>query len=104
MKTINENSRLPVTVRIFNDDVVAAIPTTLRYRIDCETTRQNLVGWTTLTPASVVSLTIPATINVIQSRLNSIELKTLTIEADSGLSTAFTAPYQWQVRSLQAFN
>lgn len=101
MKAVNEGSRLPVTFKLFDGDSAARTPTTLRYRVDCESTGRELIGWTDLTPASEVSLIVPATVNAIQNRSNSFELKTMTVEADTGTVNAFTEEYTWRVNNLQ---
>jgi hypothetical protein len=100
MLTVTERSRLPLTFKLFDGDTLPATPATLRYRIDCETTGKTLQDWTTLTPASVVSLVVPSSINAIQSRANPYELKTFTVEANTGTDNAFNDAYSWRVKNL----
>lgn len=98
--SVNENSRYPLTWRLFDGDNNPIVPATLRYRIDCESTGRELQGWTDITPAPVTSLVVPSTVNAIQNRANSAELKTLTVEADTGTPNAFTEEGTWRVRNL----
>lgn len=100
MISVNDRSRLPLTFKLFTSTTQPITPTTLRYRIDCESTGRELVGWTDVSPASTHSLVIPAGVNVIQNRANSFELKTMTVEADTGTDNAFTEQYTWRVKNL----
>lgn len=100
MLTITEGSRLPATFRLFDGNSAPAIPITLRYRIDCESTGKVLRDWTTVTAAQLTSLIIPASFNAIQNRANAFELKTLTVEADAGTDNAYTDDVTWRVRNM----
>ncbi len=100
MLSINEGSRLPLTFRLFNSATTPLTPLTLRYRIDCESTGRELVAWTDVTPSSSISLVIPASVNAIQNRANTFELKTMTVEADADTENAFSEEYTWRVKNL----
>lgn len=100
MKTINENSRLPVIFRLFNAAIASATPTTLRYRVDCETTKKTLLDWTSLTPSATATVTVPASLNAIQNRANGYEIKSMTVEADNGTDDAFSDSFTWRVNNL----
>lgn len=99
MLSVNEGSRLPLTFKLFDFATTPIEPTTLRYRIECESTGRELVAWTEVTPAAVTSLIIPASVNAIQSRSNSFELKTMTVEADADTDNAITEEYTWRVKN-----
>jgi hypothetical protein len=101
MQSVNEGSRLPLTFKLFNFATQLQKPLTLRYRIDCESTGRELVGWTTLDPASIVSLVVPSSVNAIQNRANNFELKTMTVESDPDTENAFNEEYTWRVKNLQ---
>ncbi len=98
---VNEGSRLPLEIELRDYTNAAVVPTTLRYRIDCDTTGKALVAWTTLSPASSISLTVPASANAIQNRCNPTEIKVITFEADAGTDNAFTSEHKWQVINLR---
>ena len=100
--TVNEGSRLVLTVDLFDYTNTAVTPTTLRYRVDCKTTGKDLVGWTSVTPSTSVTITIPASANDIQNNRNQYEVKEITIEADAGTDNAFQDNALWKVRNLQA--
>jgi hypothetical protein len=97
--SINESSRLPMTWKLFDGFAQLATPITLRYRIDCESTGRELTGWTDVDAASTTSIVIPATVNVIQVRSNSFELKTVTVEANSGTDNAYNDAFTYRVKN-----
>ncbi len=79
---INERNQLPVTITLKLNDVLTA-PSTLRWKLDCITSgTSDVVAWTTLGAASTVSLTIPASANVIVSNVNLLETKRITVQAN----------------------
>lgn len=87
---INERSQLAVTYKF---DV---LPSTVRYRLDCETTlTENLIPWTVLTPSLSGTLTIPSSANRIVDSTNRLEEKTLMIETnyDTEAASNFTRSY-----------
>lgn len=100
MLAVNEGSRLPLTFKLFDSSTLPLAPLALRYRIDCESTGVALIAWTDVTPASSVSLIIPASVNAIQNRANSFELKTITVESDPDSDNAFNEEYTWRVKNL----
>lgn len=88
--TIKERTYLPATWTLLDANGEEVVPTTIRWRLDCKTTGLELVDWTTVTPASVVSITIPASANEIQNSANTQETKLLTFQADAGTDTQIT--------------
>jgi hypothetical protein len=76
----------------------ASIPTTAKYRIDCLSTETALLDWTTLTPASSISIPIAGQYNAIQS--SGDEVKQLTVMANEGLSTQVLQDVRWTVEDL----
>lgn len=97
--TLNAGSVLPVAFAFTDDDGADSTPTTVRYRVDSGETAQELVAWTTVTPAAAGTFTIPATANAIDDDDNVIERRVLTVEADAGLSTAFNVSRTYVIRN-----
>jgi hypothetical protein len=97
---INEGSALAFTITLYTDGTLT-VPTSLRYRVDCITTGATLTSWTSLTPASTTSVTVTPAANAIQNNSNFTEVKTITLEADHGLSGAYTHETTWRVKNLQ---
>ena len=101
--TLNEGSRCFVKAKFFDKQENPQIPTSVQYRIDCETTGQNLLDWTFLTPDTVIEITVDATLNTIISPRNSLERKVLTIKANADPpESAFTETQFWDLIALEA--
>ncbi len=79
------------------DTKTALAPTTIRYKVDCLTTRTALKAWTTVSAAASVTITMTAVFNAIQDAVNPWERKQITIQADFGLSTQLTKTRNWKV-------
>jgi hypothetical protein len=102
--TLNEGSRCFVKAKFFDHAENAQIPTSLSYRVDCQTTGATLLDWTTVTPDTVVEVQIDATLNVIQRRGNSIERKAVTFMANADpAASAFTSVQFYDLIALQAY-
>ena len=80
---------------------VALAPSTVHYRIDCLTTRTQIVDWTSGSAGASLAITITATHNQILSEPSRLETKQLTVQADQGLSTQVNGVVTWKVRNLQ---
>jgi hypothetical protein len=102
MDRINENSKHSVTVKFRDEDGRPYVPDTIHYRIDCETTKQAVLGVTEFTPAgSSVTISVTPTQNSILKDGNKRELKTLTVYADYDTDDQVTEIVQWYVRNLR---
>lgn len=101
---VREGSAFTATA-YFRDRATAAAstPTSIKYRVDCLTTGQNLTDWTTVSAASTATIAITSTYNAIQSDSNSAERKQLTVAANYGLSTQVTETAVWEVENNQAY-
>lgn len=95
-----EGSALTISTKFRDASNTLTIPTTVRYRLTCETTGRVITGWTTLTPLSAITVTLSPSQTAIINRANKVEQKKLTIEADSGLATAITDEYPFEVSRL----
>lgn len=101
--TLNEGSRCFVKAKFFDKRELPQIPTSVQYRLDCETTGKNLLDWTFLTPDTVVEITVDATLNTIVSRRNPIERKIVTLRANADPpESAFTEVQYYDLINLQA--
>lgn len=100
--TLNEGSRCFVKAKFFDRAQMPQIPTSLDYRIDCETTGQAILDWTALTPAAAVEITVNATLNVIIFRNNPVERKVVTVRANADPpESAFTDVQRYDLINLQ---
>jgi len=79
----------------------ASTPTTIHYRIDCLSTRTQIVDWTSVSsPAGSNTIVISADHNQILNDGHTRERKLLTIKIDSGLSTQVMRRKWWTVENL----
>ena len=92
MKTVSERNGLEFTAKFFDHENQPAVPATVHWRLDCQTTGANLVDWTEETPVATyddfgdavdvsVEVEIPASANAIQQDSNRREIKELTVTA-----------------------
>lgn len=100
MKTVKERSRFTVTVKLRNG-TAPGTPSTLWYRVDCRTTKREILAWTEVTPASSVSITVLPSWNTILDTSNLIEQKSITFSANKGTDDEFNDSYIWEVKNLQ---
>jgi hypothetical protein len=98
---VNEESAITVNVQRLDDNSGAVeAPTTLKYRVDCQTTRTALVPWTTVTADVVTVVPVSGATNMIQDDRDAEEIKVMTVMTDEGLSTQLTSEYAWSVVNL----
>lgn len=103
INTLYEGSRCFVKAKFTDKSENPQIPSSLMYRVDCETTGQTVLDWQTVTPAAVVEVQIDATLNVIINRSNPIERKVVTFKANADPpEAAFTKPEFYDLINLQA--
>lgn len=103
--TWKERSQIVVGAR-FRDRATAdeVTPTNVQYRLDCLTTGQSILDWTSVTPGETVSITVTPTQNAIVSDCNAHERKQLTVAADYGLTTQFVESIDWEITNLQGLS
>lgn len=95
-KTISEGDSYPLSVSFVDTDGVAGAPATVSYRVDCLTTGQEVVDWTSVAPAASVNITVSTVQNKIINDANRRELKRVLIKSvDSGGNTLSDAYRYW---------
>lgn len=99
--TLNEGSRCFVKAKFFDKSGNPQIPTSLAWRLDCETTGNTIQDWTSVTPNSVVEVTVDATLNTIINNRNPVERKVVTFLANADPpSAAFTEEQEFDLINL----
>ena len=83
----------------------AATPTTVHYRIDNLSTRNEVKGWTSVTPGTTASITVASTENVMdgnsaQWTVPKWQTLQLTVALDKDLSTQVTQSKNWRVNNI----
>jgi len=98
---VPELSSCQVPVSFLDEDGNPYTPSSVDYRLDCQTTGKNILAWTSAAPAANIIITITPQQNAIINENNAFETKFLTVRADSGLpSQLFGGPYIWDVQNL----
>lgn len=78
----------------------ASTPTTIHYRVDNVSTKQNIRPWTAVTPVlAEVEITLTPSDNAVENRCTKRERHQLLVKADDGLSTQQVAKADWWVRN-----
>lgn len=104
---VNESSAFTLVASFFDDSVdnwTASTPTSTKYRIDRINGRpdcwQEVLGWTSLTPATSNSIAITAAQNAVQDQCRYEEKRQVTIKANDGLSTQYEQTFRYSVVNL----
>ena len=97
-RKINERSSMVVTAR-FRDRATNAdvTPTNVYYRLDGEC--GEITGWTSVTPGTTATVTIPTASNQIRNDTRRLEPRYLSFAADYGLSTEYRETFRYEVRN-----
>ncbi len=105
----NEASAFTLTANFFDDSTdvwTASAPTSAKYRIDriCANGSpgcwSELVGWTTLTAATSISIPVTAANNAVTCAYSYTEPRQITVKANDGLSTQVEETYRYAVVNL----
>ena len=97
----NEGQSFTANFKFFDSSYVPSSPTTLRYRIDCLTTKTQVKDWTTLTPGLNVDISVSPDDNDIQNSNNRRERKQMVVQTNYGTSTQGVETKEWDVLNLQ---
>jgi hypothetical protein len=98
---VNERSTAYVTATFLDRAGEPAVPESVTYRVDCETTGSPLVAPGPAVPGSTVEIVVPAALNAIQSPDNEFETKIVTLTAVYGPGDQITQAYRYRVRNLK---
>lgn len=98
-RTVNEDTSTVIGVK-FRQDEAATIPTSIMYRIDDLNTGAILHDWSSISPASEVSITVTPAQNAIQNDFHGYETRQLLIAADYALDSQYVDAITWNVRNL----
>lgn len=101
-RKVNERSSVVIIAR-FRDRATNAdvTPTNVKYRLDGAI--GEIVGWTTATPGTTVSITLTSDNNQIYNDTRRLESRTLSVAADYGLATEFRESTKYEVRNRPYF-
>lgn len=102
MQTFNEKSALTFDFAIRDRTGAATYGTTLEYTLRNLTADETAIAWTSVTPASDVTVNLSAQYVTIDDDSNARELYELTVVSDRGLSTEISQRVRFYVRNLSA--
>jgi len=110
MQQFNEHVGLEAQARFRSSTQEPSLPSTVHWRLNCATTGALLQDWTALTPIQqsdgfnltdvYVDITIPGSLNVIQSESNSRELKTILVVSNKDLDSEMSEEFSYYVRNI----
>jgi hypothetical protein len=101
---VKERSSTTLTSYFRDSSNAASAPTTAHYRIDDVTSETPITGWTALTPATSIDITIKSSENRMVDNSNERERRVLTVSADKGTDTETRDTFQWYIENIGAFN
>ena len=96
--TFHENSGVEFTAEPEDWQGGAALPTTLHWKLSCDTTSKVLQDWTSLTTGTSVTIEIPGSLNKIQDRSNQRETKVLLVVADKDTDREYSEEFPYYVK------
>jgi len=99
---VEEESSFTATVYFRLADA-STVPTTVRYRIDDDYSGDEVRGWTDLTPAASIEITITPDDNKSVNGSRREERRLLTIEANTDLDTQTRERIAWTVKTIYQF-
>ena len=104
-KTIfNEGSQFTATARFRTRSTAAAsTPTNVYYKLYNLNTRETITDWTSVSPASEVSITLTPTENTIKDQTHFKERIEFLVAADYGLSTQVIGKTQYNITDLKGY-
>ena len=100
VREYSEEDGFVLTFKFF-DDGVAATPDTIRYRIECLTTRRTVRDWTTVSPAHEIQIVVTPDDNAILNQRSIEERKQLIVQSNYGTDTQKSTKSEWIVENLQ---
>lgn len=101
MDIVNEGTTGYLTVSFYDKTGALSSPTAVSYRIDCLSSSTEIVGDTSVSPASSVEIQLTAANNAIVSGLPR-ERRRVTVTGTYSGDQAVTHQYDYEVRNLSA--
>jgi len=98
---VNERSACSFVAQYYTDSWVLTPPGAARYRIDSLDTCAEIVGWTTLTPATQNIIKVTGAQNAILCSSLPEERRQITVEATFDLpNTQYSSTHTWFIKNL----
>lgn len=87
-------------VASFREATAAAVPTNAYWMLEDQLSGCEIQAWTSLTPASEISFSVPATLNLMRNETRQYERKVLSVASDYGLSTQLVHSHVYDVKNI----
>jgi hypothetical protein len=105
METVNERTDLTLTIKFYDENKNPVVPTTVRYRIDDEATKTQILTWNPVPPAGqtyiIIQITAAQNAMVATNPIKPFEAHLVTVEMTySGGTRQATEEYRFYVRNL----
>lgn len=100
-ETVNEGTTAYVTATFRDKAGTLAQPSTVTYRIDCISNRQQVRDDTSATPGTSVEITLTAADNAVIDSTKPRELRRVTVTGSYGAADAVVEQYDYWVRNLR---
>jgi hypothetical protein len=101
LEIVNEGTTAYLTVEFTDKNGAAAAPSSISYRIDCETNDEQVRDDTPVTPGTSVEITLTSGDNEIIDGSHSLEKRVVTITAIYGEDDEVSDEYKYQVKNLK---
>lgn len=100
LTSINEATTSYVSASFKNAAGALEAPSSVVYRIDCLTNKQQILDWTATSAASSITITVSALQNAIINQRHPSEQRYITIKATYAGSEQVTEEYHYEVVNL----
>ena len=101
LAVVNENSNAYLTVNFKDKNGVAAVPTSISYRIDCVTNGQEVLTDTPFTPAAAsIEIELTKVNNACIGSVNKYEERCVTVTAVYGVDDEIAEEYRYNLKNL----
>ena len=100
MRNVNEEGTLYVTAKFYDTNDLLFTPASADYRIDCLTSGSAIREWTSLTPATSVTIAVTGDDNRIVDSRHSRETRQLVVRYTDGSGNGQLSQAQYRVDNL----
>ena len=100
-RSVTDSTAAVYVASFYSDAWAAVTPTSVRYKVTDEYGNE-IVAWTSVTPGTTASITVPASANVPTNEDRRYETRLLTVQADNGLSSQVTEPFVYTLNNLRS--
>ena len=101
MRSVNESGTLYITAKFYDVNDTLFTPAAADYRIDCLTSGEEIRAWTTLTPATSVTIAVTGDDTKIVNQARGREIRQLVIRYTDGSGNSTTNQTQFRVDNLR---